>query len=68
MRLDKDVRFSNPYTFMARDKDLLKMLIPVMWLVCLIPVISKSVIRLPKEKIFILPAFLLFLLKYLKKW
>ena len=60
VRLDKDVRFSNPYSFLARVKMLLKKLIPVMWWDYLIPVISKSVIHLLKAKIFILPVFLHF--------
>ena len=30
VRLDKDVRFSNPYTFMARDKDVIEEAFPAM--------------------------------------
>jgi peptide chain release factor 3 len=37
VRLDKDMRFSNPYSFMARDKG--------MWWDCLIRAISRSAIR-----------------------
>jgi peptide chain release factor 3 len=51
VRLNKNVRFSNPYTFLAREKNVVEMLMLVMWLDYLIQVILKLVIHYPKAKV-----------------
>ena len=60
--------FSNPYTFMARQKEVIEDAYPGMWWVCLIQAILKLAIRLPKARIFILPVFPVSARKYSRKY
>ena len=52
VRLDKDVRFSNPYSFLAREKDVIEEAYPGDVVGCLIPAILKSVIHLTEGEDF----------------
>jgi peptide chain release factor 3 len=53
VRLDKDVRFSNPYTFLARDKDVIDEAFPGDVVGLFDTEISKLVIHLQRERSFI---------------
>ncbi|WP_315824092.1 peptide chain release factor 3 [Paraflavitalea speifideaquila] len=67
VRLDKDVRFSNPYTFMARDKDVIEAAYPGDVVGLFDTGNFKIGDTLTEGKTFTLPAYLPFLLKYLKR-
>ena len=68
VRLDKDVRFSNPYSFLARQKDIIEDAYPGDVVGLFDTGNFKIGDTLTKEKIFILQAFHLFRRKFLKKW
>jgi len=68
VRLDKDMRFSNPYSFMARSKDVIEDAFAGDVVGLFDTGILKLEIPLQKAKTFILQVFQLFLLKSLRNW
>jgi bacterial peptide chain release factor 3 (bRF-3) len=68
VRLDKDVRFSNPYTFMARDKDVIQEAFPGDVVGLFDTGNFKIGDTLTEGEIFISPAFPAFHPKYSRKW
>ena len=68
MRLEKDVRFSNPYTFLARDKDVIEDAYPGDVVGLFDTGNFKIGDTLTEGEDFYFTGFLLFLRKFLKKW